>query len=121
MTTRSLATPGSRGYERSWNLSIWIGFVVALLAGLSYIPFFALFPVTRDSPWANLLLFLAAGVTLATGLRKAFRQPEKYRGKISGPILAGLSLFIFGYSAKAFSTTPATSPHPPVRCELARA
>jgi hypothetical protein len=71
-----------------------------LLAALSYIPFFALFPVTRDFPWANLLLFLAAGGLLAAGLRKAFGQPERYRGKVSGPILAGLCFFIFGIFCK---------------------
>jgi hypothetical protein len=67
-----------------------------LLAALSYIPVFSRFPVTRDFPWANLLLFLASGCLLAIGLYRAFAQPGKYRGKISGPVLSALSLAIFG-------------------------
>jgi hypothetical protein len=82
--------------RRSWNWFVWIGFGVAWLAVLSYIPFFSRFPATRDFPWANLLLFVGAGCLLAIGLKRAFAQPEKYRGKISGPILAALTLAMFG-------------------------
>src|SRR5438128_417157 len=82
--------------KRSWNWSIWLGFAVALLAAFSYIPLFVRFPATRDLPWVNLLLFLVAGILLARGLSRAFTQSERYRGKISGPILAVLSLAICG-------------------------
>jgi hypothetical protein len=75
---------------------VWAGFGVALLAAFSYAPFFARFPFTRDFPWANLLLFLAAGCLLAIGLHRAFQQPERYRGKISGIVLGVLTLAIFG-------------------------
>jgi ABC-type transport system involved in cytochrome c biogenesis permease subunit len=80
--------------KRHWNWTIWVGFAIALLAVLSYIPLFVRFASTRDLPWANLLLFLLAGSFLAIGLRRAFAQPERYRGKISGAILAVLSLAI---------------------------
>jgi hypothetical protein len=63
---------------------------------LSYYTFFAMFPVTRDLPWANLLLFAVAGYLLFMGLRRAFRQTSLYRGKVAGSILAGLSLIICG-------------------------
>ena len=82
--------------KRSWNAFVWIGFGVALLAGLSYYLFFIRFPETRDVPWANLLLFLVAGWLLAVGVRRAYRQPERYRGKISGVILGTLSVLLFG-------------------------
>jgi hypothetical protein len=82
--------------RRRWNWLVWIGFAVALLAALSYIPVFSRFPNTRDFPWVNLLLFLAAGSLLAIGLYRAFAQAGSYRGKISGPILSALSLAIFG-------------------------
>ena len=59
---------------------------------VSYVPFFALFPVTRDFPWVNLLLFGAGAVSLCSGLRRAFKQPKLYRGKILGPVLAALSV-----------------------------
>ena len=78
--------------KRSWNFSLWAGFLLVLASLLSYIPIFSLFPVTRDFPWVNLLLFLFGGVLLAVGLKRAFRQPEHYRGKVFGSFLAALSL-----------------------------
>jgi hypothetical protein len=53
--------------------------------------------VTRDVPWVNYLLFLVGGFLLGVGIMRAFRDPEHYRGKISGSILAGLSLVLFGF------------------------
>src|SRR5258708_31649945 len=82
--------------RRSWNRAVWVGFALALLAALSYIPFFSRFPSTRDFPWANLLLFLAAGSLLATGLYRAFAQAGKIRVKISRPVVAPVSLILFG-------------------------
>jgi hypothetical protein len=82
--------------RRSWNWLVWVGFAVALFAALSYIPIFSVFPITRDVPWANLLLFLAAGCLLGMGLQRAFTQSERYRGKISGTLLGALSLMLFG-------------------------
>ena len=82
--------------KRKWNLLPLAGFLVSLVAFLSYFFFFALFPVTRDFPWANLLLFAVALAVLARGLKRAYRQPELYRGKISGPVLAVLSVAALG-------------------------
>ena len=79
------------------NVFVWIGFGTALFAFLSYIPLFAPIPATRDVPWVNYLLFLVAACLLAVGLRRAFRQPELYRGKISGSILGVLTVFMFGF------------------------
>lgn len=81
--------------KRRHNILLWSGFVLALLAVFTYIPIFAVFDVTRDVPWANYLLFLAGGLLLALGLRRAFGRPELYRGKVLGPILTGLSLLLF--------------------------
>jgi hypothetical protein len=81
--------------KRRHNILLWTGFVVVLLAVGTYIPIFAVFDVTRDVPWVNYLLFLAGGVFLTIGLQRAFRQPELYRGKVLGSILAGLSLLLF--------------------------
>ena len=81
---------------RRWNVPIWAGFAVVLLAVISYLPVFSLFPVTRDFPWVNLLLFLTGLCSLALGLKRAFREPKVYRGKVAGSILAGLSLATFG-------------------------
>jgi len=78
-----------------------MGFVFILIGLLSYIPIFARFPITRDVPWVNLLLFLIGCILLASGLIRAYKQPDLYRGKIFGPILTivgllGVSLFIYG-------------------------
>lgn len=81
---------------RRWNLLGPAGFLVILLAFLSYFVFFARFPATRDFPWVNLLLFAAGLALLALGLRRAFRQPERYGGKISGVVLGVLSLLVLG-------------------------
>ena len=82
--------------KRRRNVLTWTGVAIVLVALVSYVPFFALFPATRDIPWANYLLFLIGGALLAAGVRRAFRNPEQYRGKISGSILAGLSAILFG-------------------------
>jgi len=81
---------------RRWNVLVWAGFAIVMVALISYIPIFAVFPVTRDVPWANYLLFLLGGGLLAVGVKRAFRDPEHYRGKIFGSILAVLSVLLFG-------------------------
>ena len=82
--------------KRRWNLLPLAGFLVVVGAFLSYFLFFARFPVTRDVPWVNLLLFACGLAALGVGLRRAFRQPQLYRGKISGSILGVLSVLIVG-------------------------
>jgi hypothetical protein len=82
--------------KRSWNPGLWLGFVLAVVGFLSYPLFFARFPVTRDIPWANLLI-LAAALTLTwIGVARAFGKPERYRGKISGSVLGVLTLAVTG-------------------------
>src|SRR5688572_1048605 len=87
--------------KRSWNWFLWAGFLPVLAGLLSYVPFFALFPATRDFPWVNLLMFAGGGALLAVGLARAYRHPERYRGRIFGPALAlvslaGIGLFCLG-------------------------
>jgi len=80
--------------KKRWNWSLWIGFLFALGGFFSY-TFFAQFPITRDFPWANLLLFAAGGICLLVGLFRAFGKAQVYRGKIFGPILATLAMLMF--------------------------
>jgi len=84
--------------KRKWNWSLWIGFVVAI-AGLFSYPLFAQYPLTRDFPWANLLLFAVGGILLGAGLVRAFGRPQLYHGKIFGSIFAVLALLAFGFFA----------------------
>ena len=87
--------------KKSWNWSLWTGFLFALVGFLSY-TFFAQFPITRDFPWANFLLFAVAGILLVLGLFRAFGRPQIYRGKIFGPILAVLGMSMFGLFSYIF-------------------
>src|SRR5579864_7679777 len=90
--------------RRNWLL--WAGFVLSLVALVSYVPVFAKYPVTRDIPWVNYLLFIFSFALLIVGLLRAFRRSALYRGKIAGPILTTLSVaalafflvFIFHFS-----------------------
>jgi hypothetical protein len=82
--------------KRSWNGLVWTGFALTLAAAFSYIPVFVRYPVTRDVPWVNLLLFLCGGGMLAAGLKRAFNRPDRYRGKVSGVVFSVLALVMFG-------------------------
>ena len=81
--------------KKNWNWSLWIGFLCVLAGFLTY-TFFAQFPITRDFPWANFLLFAVGGILLVLGLFRAFGRPQMYRGKIFGPVLATLAILMFG-------------------------
>ena len=83
--------------SRNWNPTLWVGFALVLVGILSYPLFFARFPMTRDFPWANLALIALAVLLLAVGMLRAFRQPDLYRGKVSGSILAVLAVLLVGF------------------------
>ncbi len=73
------------------------GFLVCLIGFFSYFFLFVRFPVTRDVPWANWLLFAAGLALLGAGISRAFRRPEIYRGRILGPVLGVLSVAVVGF------------------------
>lgn len=83
--------------ERKRNFLPLAGFLVCLAAMLSYFLFFYQFPATRDVPWTGWLLFALGLGLLGAGLARAFRRPERYRGRVAGPILAVLSLVVLGF------------------------
>ena len=102
---------------KKFNWQIWAAFLLSLFAFLSYPLLFVRFPVTRDFPWANLLLFVAAVAFMLFGLRRAFASDRAHplRSKISGGILATLSLailvgFVLTVPVLAESTAPVTAP-----------
>jgi hypothetical protein len=87
--------------KQKWNWPLWAGFLF-VVAGLFSYTFFAQFPITRDFPWANLLLFAVGGILLVAGLVRAFGRPQLYRGKVFGSIFVVLSLLgfaLFAYGA----------------------
>jgi hypothetical protein len=83
------------------------GFLVCLLGFLSYFFFFYRFPVTRDLPWTSWLLFALGLGLVGAGVRRAFGQPERYRGRHhgrwTGSVLALLSVAVVGFFL--FATT----------------
>lgn len=56
--------------QSRWNWPLWTGLILSVIAFLSYFLFFALFPITRDIPWANFLLFAVAIALLVAGIRR---------------------------------------------------
>ena len=82
---------------RRLNWPLWAGLLVTLAAFLSYFFVFVLFPFTRDFPWANLVLFVIAGVLLFMGLRRGFAsgRPHPMRSKIVSSIVGVFGLFVF--------------------------
>ncbi len=84
---------------RRFNWPIWAGFLLSLIAFISYFFVFVWFPITRDFPWANLLLFGIAAALLLVGVRQAFAadRPRPTRSKIAASVLLTLSVAIFGF------------------------
>jgi hypothetical protein len=82
--------------KRSWNAPIWIGFLVLVLGLFSY-PFLFPIPVLRDFPWVTFAAIAVAAWLLGVGLRRAFREPQRYRGRIGGSIVAVLGIGLVGF------------------------
>ena len=82
---------------RRINWPLWTGFLLTLAAFLSYFFIFVVFPFTRDFPWANLVLFVIAGVLLFLGLRRGFAsdRPHPTRSKIVSSIVSVVSVAVF--------------------------
>jgi hypothetical protein len=83
--------------ERRHNWHVWAGFLLCIFGVLSYFLLFARFPSTRDVPWANFLLLAVGLALLISGISRAFRQGQQYRGKILGPILGVIGLAAAGF------------------------
>lgn len=79
-----------------FNWQIWAGFLLTIFAFLSYPLVFVNWAVTRDFPWANLLLFAIATVLLFIGVRRAFAPDRRLVSKIVSSALATLSLLVLG-------------------------
>jgi hypothetical protein len=82
---------------RSFNWPVWSGLLISVVAFLSYFFVFVRFPVTRDFPWASLLLFGVAAALLLVGLRRAFAPERRLGAKVAGLVAAALSVAIFGF------------------------
>jgi len=84
---------------RRFNWPLWLGFLLTVAAFFSYFAVFVQFPVTRDFPWANLVLFVIAGLLLFLGIRRGFAsdRPHPTRSKIITSLVGLLSLVVFAF------------------------
>ena len=81
---------------RAFNWPLWSGFVLSPIAFLSYPFVFERWPITRDVPWATLLLFGVAALLLAAGLRRALAAgPWRWLRIAGGLVATTLSVAIF--------------------------
>src|SRR5436190_3422332 len=81
---------------RGLNWPLWSGLFLSPIAFLSYPFVFERWPVTRDFPWVNLLLFGLTALLLVTGLRRAFAPgPRRGLRTAAGLIATTLSIAIF--------------------------
>jgi uncharacterized membrane protein len=84
--------------NRRFNWPLWSGFALSLVAFVTYFALFVQFPITRDFPWATLILFAIAIVLLIIGLRRAqHRRPLAWIVTILGIGIAAffcLAVFI---------------------------
>ena len=84
---------------RRFNWPLWVGFLLTLAAFMSYFSLFVYYPVTRDFPWANLLLFAIAVALLILGIRRGFAadRPHPTRSKIVTTIVASLGALVLAF------------------------
>jgi hypothetical protein len=84
---------------RRFNWPLWVGFLLTLATFFTYFAVFVWFPATRDFPWANLVLFVIAGVLLFMGVRRGFApdRPHPTRSKIVTTIVGLLGLAVFAF------------------------
>jgi peroxiredoxin len=81
---------------RGVNWPLWSGLLLSLIAFLSYPFVFERWPVTRDVPWVNLLLFGLGALLLVGGLRRAFAPGRLRWLRITSSLIATtLSAAIF--------------------------
>ena len=87
------------GVERVVNNRLLpvLGFAICAIALVTYPTFFVQFPVTRDVPWANWLLFALGLGLVGRGAMRAFGRPELHRGRVSSAIFGALSLAVLGF------------------------
>jgi predicted PurR-regulated permease PerM len=86
---------------RRFNWPLWLGFLLSVVTFFSYFAVFVWYPVTRDFPWANLLLFAVSAVLLFWGVRRAFSS-DRRRSKIAAAIVATLGVVVIAFFVFAF-------------------
>ena len=85
-------------FMKRLNRQIWAGFVLSLFAGFSYPFLFVRWAITREFPWANLVLFAIALALLFLGLRRAFKSDKSVVSKVFSSLAAAFgALLLAGF------------------------
>src|ERR1044072_1794943 len=89
---------------RRLNWPLWVGLLLTLAGSVSYLLIFVWFPITRDFPWANFLIYLVAAMLLVIGLRRGFAsdRPHPTRSKIISTIVSVFCVLVIGLFAFAY-------------------
>ena len=89
---------------RRINWPLWVGLLLTVAAFMSFFFIFVRFPITRDFPWANFLLFAIAAVLLFLGLRRGFApdRPHPLRSKIVSVLVTVVGVLVIGLFAFAY-------------------
>lgn len=92
---------------RRRNAALWIGLAILLLSVLAGLPIF--YPALYSAgippaalPWISLVLPMIGLVFCFVGLKRAFGQPQIFRGKVGGSILTVLSVLFVALSVLGF-------------------
>ena len=80
--------------QKPANILLWIGLIVTVLAVLSNLLYYLDMP-QAIIPWINLLLPLIGLYALIVGVKRAFKQPQVYSGKIWGSIVTLVAVAFF--------------------------
>jgi hypothetical protein len=89
--------------EQRRNRALTWAWIITPLAFLLNLPlFFMQFPGQQLVPWLALAAFVAVLALCVTSLRRAFGQPQVYRGKISGSIITVIATLLFALTAFGF-------------------
>lgn len=97
----SQATPALVSEHRR-NSALWLGAVVSLLGVASNFLYFVTLTGAMIFPWITMLVSLAGVVLLLVGLKRAFGQPQIFRGKITGSIVTVVFVLLFAFSTFGF-------------------
>lgn len=82
---------------KNFNWPLWAGFGLTLFSFLSYPFLFIDYPVLRDFPWLNLIMFAIALGLIILGLRRTFRPGRKSIWKVSDVVVATLGGLIIAF------------------------
>ena len=88
--------------SRPLNWPLWSGFLLSLIAFISYPFVFVRFPITRDFPWVNLLLLGLSAALLLAGLRRSFAAGATRNRKIAGAVVASLTGIVCAFFVFTF-------------------